>query len=144
MTGTVTFEDVKRGLDFDQTILQEWEENVAKYPDKLDLMRLMVGLPANPDGSFMLPEELVSSPNYAGLEDVYRASDAARDADLSISMEDMVSKFAFQSGGVQRPKPVITKKKKKKGKRDKKGHGKRNPGDPPKSESMNFTALARS
>ena len=144
MTEGLTFEAVKRGLDFDQTILQEWEDNVAKYPEKLNIIRLMVGLPANPDGSLMHPEELVSSPNFAGLEEVFRASDAARDADLSISMEDMVAKFAFQSGGVQRPKPVVTKKKKKKGKRDKKGHGKRKPGEPPKSESMNFTALARS
>lgn len=138
-----SFEDVKRGLEFDQSILEAWQENVAKYPEKLDLMCLMVGVPANPDGSFMQREELVSPPNFRGLEDVYHASDAVRDIDLSISMHDMRTKFAFPPGGVPRPKPVITTKKKRKSK-SKKGHGKRKPGEPPKSESMTFTALSRS
>lgn len=140
---TRTFAEVKRGLEFDQGILDEWVKKIAE-PKESDITFLMAGVPANPDGTFMQPEELVPQLGAMSLEDVYRAPDAACDTDMVISMETMKLKFSFPPGGVPRPKPVIVgakKKRKSKSKRDKKGHGKRHPGDPPKSESMSFAAF---
>ena len=61
--------------------------------------------------------------------------------ELYIPPDDLRAKFCFEAKPTERPRVVIKKRKSKKSKdkKDKKSHGKRNPGDPPRSESAVFS-----
>ena len=136
-----SFADIKQKLDaFDQSILESWQQNIER--DKDNIYRYLLDLPTFP----MDPAALVAPPNSLTLEQVARVADAAGESDLSITLDDMRLKFGFSAEPIPRPPLVVPKPRKRKKKRDKdkekkdqkKGHGKRKPGQPPKSESVVF------
>lgn len=144
MQDAPTFEKIKRDLDsFDQNILTRWMETVEvnQNPNVLDYILDVPGFPVE-------PQALVARSQLGelSLKDIVACPDAACETLLDIPLEDMRMKFGFEAKPTDRPRVVVkkTKKTKKskdkdKDKKDKKSHGKRNPGDPPRSESAVFS-----